>query len=159
MVQSAASVGESDLMIAATSADKLIFCCCIVAKKLGCSHTIARVRNPEYYGQFFLLKDELGLNLMINRRGHPSEIFRLLQFPSFLKRDTFAKGRVEIVEVVLPAGKPYCGQASFRALPHGEGQGAGVCSGTGNDVVIPDGSPCRPGTSCMSPPPPETWPD
>ncbi len=51
--------------------------------------------------QFFLLKDELGLNLMINRSGPPSEIFRLLQFPSFLKRDAFAKGRVEIVEVVL----------------------------------------------------------
>ena len=43
VVQSAASVGESDLMIAATSADEINLLCCIVAKKLGCSHTIARV--------------------------------------------------------------------------------------------------------------------
>ena len=60
VVQSAASVGESDLMIAATSADEINLLCCIVAKKLGCGHTIARVRNPEYYGQFFFVKGRAG---------------------------------------------------------------------------------------------------
>lgn len=141
VVQSAASVGESDLMIAATSADEINLLCCIVAKKLGCSHTIARVRNPEYYGQFFLLKDELGLNLMINpERATASEIFRLLQFPSFLKRDAFAKGRVEIVEVVLRPESHIVGKL-LSELYHTVKVKVLVCAvERGNDVVIPDGS-------------------
>ena len=141
VVQSAASVGESDLMIAATSADEINLLCCIVAKKLGCSHTIARVRNPEYYGQFFLLKDELGLNLMINpERATASEIFRLLQFPSFLKRDAFAKAGWEIVEVVLRPESHIVGKL-LSELYHTVKVKVLVCAvERGNDVVIPDGS-------------------
>ena len=50
-IQKLANVDTSDLLIAATSADEINLLCCIVARKLGCRHTIARVRNPEYYGQ------------------------------------------------------------------------------------------------------------
>ena len=46
-VQKEANVGSSDLVIAATSADEINLLCCILAKKLGAPHTIARVRNPE----------------------------------------------------------------------------------------------------------------
>lgn len=111
-VQKMAGVDESDLLIAATSADEINLLCCIIARKLGCRHTIARVRNPEYDNQMFFLKDELGLSMMINpERAAANEIFRLLQFPPFLTRDSFAKGRVEIVKLEvreegLLAGKP-----------------------------------------------------
>lgn len=100
--QNQANVGQSDLLIAATSADETNLLCCITAHKLGCAHTIARVRNPEYYSQLYDWKDELGLSMMINPElATASEIFRLLQFPSFLRWDSFAKGRVEIVEIEL----------------------------------------------------------
>ncbi len=116
-VQKMAGVDTSDLLIAATSADETNILCCIVARKLGCKHTIARVRNPEYYNQLFQLKDELGLNMMINPEfSTANEIFRLLQFPSFLKRDSFAKGRAEIVEVELREGSPLIG-ARLYELP------------------------------------------
>ena len=46
-VQREAGVGASDLLIAATSGDETNLLCCMVARKLGCRHTIARVRNPE----------------------------------------------------------------------------------------------------------------
>ncbi len=36
------------------------------------------------------------------------EIERLLKYPGFLKRDTFAKGRVEIVELRVDAGHKLC---------------------------------------------------
>ena len=47
-IQNMANVADSDLLIAATSADETNLLCCITAHKLGCAHTIARVRNPEY---------------------------------------------------------------------------------------------------------------
>ncbi len=111
-IQKMANVDNSDLLIAATSADETNILCCILARKLGCKHTIARVRNPDYYHQLFLLREELGVSLVINPEYSTAhEIFRLLQFPSFLKRDSFAKGRVEIVEVELRDGSPLVGAA------------------------------------------------
>lgn len=99
-VQKEANVGSSDLVIAATSADEINLLCCILAKKLGAPHTIARVRNPEYAEQLIFLKEELGLSMTINpERTSAREIFRILQFPTFIKRDSFAGGKVEIVEL------------------------------------------------------------
>lgn len=109
-VQQEAEVGQSDLLIAATSGDEINLLCCVLAKKLGCRHTIARVRNPEYTQQLALLRDDLGLSMTINpERTAAHEIFRLLQFPSFLKRDTFCRGRVELVEVKIKEGSPLAG--------------------------------------------------
>lgn len=113
--QKEAKVGKSDLLVAATSGDELNLLCCMLAKKLGCPHTIARVRNPEYMDQAFLLKDELGLNMVVNpERAAAGEIFRILQFPSFLHRDTFSKGRVEIVEIKLDDKSPLIGKKLFE---------------------------------------------
>jgi len=140
-IQKMANVNNSDLLIAATSADETNLLCCIMARKLGCKHTVARVRNPEYYNQLFSLKDELGLNLMINPEYSTAhEIFRLLQFPSFLKRDSFAKGRVEIVEVELREGSPLVG-ASLYELPKLVKVKVLVCAvERNNEVFIPDGN-------------------
>ena len=108
--QNQANVGSSDLLIAATSMDETNLLCCITAHKLGCANTIARVRNPEYFSQLYDWKEELGLSMMINPElAAASEIYRLLQFPSFLRRDSFAKGRVEIVEVELSEDSPLDG--------------------------------------------------
>ncbi len=95
-----AGVETADLLIAATSRDEINLLTCIVARKLGAKHTIARVRNPEYTEQLVLMREELGLSMTVNPEyAAAREIHHLLQFPSFLKRDSFARGRVEIVEV------------------------------------------------------------
>ncbi len=110
-VQKQANVANCDLLIAATSADELNMLCCIVARKLGDAHTIARVRNPEYAEQLIFLKEELGLSLTINPElAAARETFKLLQFPSFLRRDSFAKGKVEIVELIFREGGLLDGQ-------------------------------------------------
>ncbi|MDO4750271.1 MAG: FAD-dependent oxidoreductase, partial [Eubacteriales bacterium] len=88
-----ADVGNSDLLIAVTPLDEVNMLCCVLARKLGCKNTIARIRNQEYTEQLFLLRRELGLSLTINSDMTAArEIFRLLQFPGFLKRDAFVRG-------------------------------------------------------------------
>ena len=96
-----ANVEQADLLIAATSADEINLLCCLTARKLNPSlHTIARVRSPEYLEQLYLMREDFGLSMLINpEREAAKEIFRLLKIPGFLKRETFAKGRVEIVEL------------------------------------------------------------
>ena len=118
-VQREVDVANSDLLIAATNGDETNLLCCMVAKKLGCKHTIARVRNPEYDQQIRFMREELGLSMVINpEKTAALEIFRLLQFPSFLKRDSFARGSAELVELKLKKDNPLCGKAlmQFRTV-------------------------------------------
>ena len=96
-----ADIKEADLLIAATNSDETNILCCLTGKKLNKNiHTIARIRNGEYNQQLTMLQEELGLSMMINpEMAAAREIFRLLQFPDFLRRETFAKGRIELVEL------------------------------------------------------------
>ncbi len=105
-----AGVRDSDLLIAATSADEINLLCCLTAHSMNKKlHTIARIRNPEYTDQIMKMRDTFPLSMTINPEKQAAiEIERLLKYPGFLKRDTFAKGRVEIVELRVDAGSPLC---------------------------------------------------
>ena len=140
-VQKQANVDASDLLIAATSADEINLLCCILARKLGCAHTIARVRNPDYFGQLFLLQEEFGLNMAINpERATANEISRLLQFPSFLKREAFARGRVEIVELVLKSDSVLNGARLLDLYKIVKVKVLVCAVKRGSQVFIPDGN-------------------
>lgn len=105
-----AGVQNADVLIAATSADEVNMLCCLLGKKLGAKHTIARVRNPEYFAQMNLIKEELGLSMAVNPElAAATEISRLLRFPSAIKIEPFARGRVELVELKIPANSPLDG--------------------------------------------------
>ena len=96
-----AGVKDADLLIAATSADEVNLLCCTTAHALNPKlHTIARIRNPEYTEQIYRMRNVFGLSMVINPENQAAtEIARLLQYPGFLRRDTFAKGKTEIVEL------------------------------------------------------------
>jgi trk system potassium uptake protein len=105
-----ANVAEADLLIAATNADEVNLLCCMTAHGMNRRlHTIARIRNPEYTEQAYALRDVFGLSLAVNPELQTAaEIDRLLKYPGFLKRDTFAKGRVEIVELLVDERSKLC---------------------------------------------------
>ncbi|WP_077610860.1 Trk system potassium transporter TrkA [Clostridium sp. Marseille-P2415] len=102
-VQTEAGIQETDLLIATTNSDELNMLCCLIAKKAGNCHTIARIRNPEYNSEISYIREELGLSMAINpEMAAAMEISRLLRFPSAIKIDTFAKGRIEILKFIVP---------------------------------------------------------
>ena len=102
-VQKEAEVDKAELLIAATSMDELNIMACLVAKKLGVKHTIARVRNPEYESQLRFMREELGLSMAINpEKAAAREIARVLRFPAAMKMESFSKGRLELVEYRIP---------------------------------------------------------
>lgn len=109
-VQMEAGVPKADLLIAATSRDEINMLCCMVAKKLGAQNTIARVRDPEYQEQMLFLKEELGLSMTVNPEKIAAvEISRMLRFSGAIDVDSFAKGRVEIVEFRVKEDSPLAG--------------------------------------------------
>ena len=110
-----AGVKNADLLIAATNADEINLLCCTTAHGLNENlHTIARIRNPEYTEQMFTLQHIFGLSMAINpEKQAAQEIERLLKYPGFLKRDSFAKGKTEIVELRVDSGSKLCNVALF----------------------------------------------
>lgn len=102
---SEADVEKADVMIAVAGSDELNLIICLMAKKLGNCQTIARVRKPEYFKTINLIKDDLGLTMVVNpEQAAASEIARVLRFPTAIKIDTFAKGRVEILNFEVTEG-------------------------------------------------------
>jgi trk system potassium uptake protein TrkA len=108
-----AGVKDANLLIAVTNADEVNLLCCMTAHGLNPNiHTIARIRNPEYTEQVYKMRNLFALSMMINPEKQAAvEIERLLKYPGFLKRETFAKGRVEIVELRVEAGNKLCNTA------------------------------------------------
>ena len=101
-----AGIRDADLLIAATNADEVNLLCCTTAHGINPGlHTIARIRNPEYTEQIYAMRDVFALSLAFNPEKQAAvEIERLLKYPGFLRRDTFAKGRAEIVELRVEPG-------------------------------------------------------
>ncbi len=114
-VQMEADVPKSDLVIACTGEDELNLLCCLIAKKLGAKHTIARVRTPNYVDELNLIKDDLGLSLAINpERECATEMARVLRVPSAIKIDTFARGHVEILKFSVSETSPLNGMVLYE---------------------------------------------
>ncbi|MCI9438901.1 MAG: Trk system potassium transporter TrkA [Lachnospiraceae bacterium] len=108
-----AGVKEADLLIAMAGADEVNLLCCMTAHAMNANiHTIARVCNPQYMDQIFAMREMFGLSMAVNpERQAAVEIERLLKYPGFLKRDTFTKGRVEIVELRIDGRSKLCNVA------------------------------------------------
>lgn len=142
-----AGVSETDLLIAVTSGDETNMVCSLIARRLGASHTIARIRDPEYADELSLIKEDIGLDLVINpERAVAGEIARLLEFPPAVSVETFARGRVEMVEIKVAAGMPI-EDMPLKDIPHRLGssvligailRGGHVLIPRGEDVILED---------------------
>ena len=96
-----AGVQDADLVITATNADEVNLLCCLTAHGINPNvHTIARIRDPEYTEQIMTMGETFPLSMTVNPEKQAAmEIERLLKFPGFLRRESFAKDRSQIVEL------------------------------------------------------------
>ena len=139
-IQKEAGVDAADIVIGCTSSDEINMFSCLLAKKLGAKHTIARVRNPEYYNQLNYIKDDLGLSMVINPEYvAANEISRILRFPSALKVETFAKDKVELLEFKVGVDSVLVGM-KMKEISHKFNLKVLICAvQRANDVIIPNG--------------------
>lgn len=102
-VQKEAGVETADILIAVTDSDEINMLCCLVAKKAGNCKTIARVRNPIYHSEVSFIKEELGLSMAINpEQAAAREISRILRSPTAINIESFARGKIELTEFIIP---------------------------------------------------------
>ncbi len=136
-----AGVRSADLVVAVTGSDELNIVCCLIAKKLGAKHTVARVRSPEYYKEANLLKREIGVSMIINPEyAAAQEISRLLRVPAAFSVEAFARGLVEMI------GFPLLESDGMAGIPLAEynrrhPNGVLMCAAIrGGEVFVPNGA-------------------
>ncbi len=137
-----AGVETSDVVIAATSEDEINMVCSLTAKRLGSKYTIARIRNVEYTAELSTLKDELGIDMVINPELTTAvEISRLLRFPNAANIDTFYRGRVELMGFLLQKNDFMCDRPLSELSGKLKNLPVLFCAAErGGQVYIPNGS-------------------
>ncbi len=135
-----AEVKKSDLFIAVTDNDEYNALCAVMAKKLGAERCVARVRNREYFRQLDFMRNALGINLIVNPEFETAEeISRILRFPAAINTETFAKGRIELIEFKVNDNNALCDRALFEIYNKYKIRVLICAVQRGNDVFIPNG--------------------
>lgn len=133
-------VSDCDVFIAVTASDEINIIASIMAHKLGAKEVLARVRNPEYSNELTFVQENLGISMMINPEMEAAKtIAHSIRFPSAISVETFANGRVQMVEVRVAPGSSLIGmQLSLFREMYGK---ILVCIvQRGDEVYIPGGS-------------------
>ena len=137
-----AGVHDADMVIAATSSDEINLLCCHCAHGFGVPNTVARVRSAEYAGDLESMKQELGIDMLVNPElATAIEISRLLRFPNAANIDTFARGRVEIVSFHIQEDDFLVGKSLVSLSSKIRELAMLFCVvERGDEVIIPNGS-------------------
>lgn len=135
-----ADIENTDIIIAVTGNDELNMVCCLAAKQLGAKYSIARIRDPEYTESLTMLQKKLDIDQVINpERASALEISRLLRFPFAINIESFAHGRVEMVEFKVDTTDPIVNIPLSKL--HGKYPRIQFTAAQRNgEAIIPDGS-------------------
>ena len=135
-----AGVENAGLLVAVTESDEINMLCCLMAKRLGAQQTAARIRDPKYANELLLLKDDIGVDFVINPELMAAEeIMRSLTFSTAINVESFAKGRVKMVGLKITEDNPYLGK-KLKTLDLQKNSSIllGVVLREGK-VIVPDG--------------------
>jgi len=135
-----AGAADADLVIACTPQDEINVLSCVISKRLGAKSCIARVRNPELNAQTHFMRRELGIDTMMNPDYYAAHaISRILRIPSASKVDSFAGGRLDMVQLKVASDSPLVGRALFQ-LPSVCKTRVLICAvqrSGGTDAIVP----------------------
>ena len=107
-----AHVAGSDLFVGVTPDEATNVMACMLAKRVGARHTIARINNPEYLeSEYNILMEELGVDSMIYPEELAArEIGSIIEYPWARQYVTLFNGALALVGVKVRNGAPIVGQ-------------------------------------------------
>lgn len=107
-----ADVGECGIFLAVTDSDEVNLLSCLIARKMGCPRSVARVRNPAFTADDPAVPvGELGIDQIINPDEEAArEIVRLLRNPGTTQVMPLAGGAVIVAGMSVPKDSPWHGR-------------------------------------------------
>jgi trk system potassium uptake protein TrkA len=105
--------GEADLLCAVTQSDEANVIAALAARQLGAKRTVARVRDPDYFGgDESFSRDMLGIDFVIHpERATAEDLAEAVLLPGAVHVEHFADGRVTVAESILTDRSPLIGHA------------------------------------------------
>ena len=105
-------VGDADLLCGVTQSDPANVIAALVAHQLGTRQTVARVRDPHYFGDDdSFARDQLGIDFVINpERATAEDLAEAILLPGAVHVEYFADGSVAVAESILTDRSPLVGQ-------------------------------------------------
>jgi trk system potassium uptake protein TrkA len=134
-----AGAADCDLLIAATNSDETNLLCASIGKGLGAAKSIARVHHSAFYDRRHI---DYARHLYVDRLVCPEyitavEIAGSLRNPGALAIEHFARGQLEMQQIVVTEGAPVVGVPLRNVrLPKGTRLGTVARNGTAS---VPDG--------------------
>ncbi|MBQ2746904.1 MAG: Trk system potassium transporter TrkA [Firmicutes bacterium] len=93
------NISGYDYLIACTNSDEKNIVIASFAKKLGCNHVVARVREPEHMNQFDFIKETTGIDYIVNPDlSITHEIYKYLVEKYTLNNGIFSSGGASLIE-------------------------------------------------------------
>jgi trk system potassium uptake protein TrkA len=104
--------GDADLLCAVTQSDEVNVIAALAAHQLGSGRTVARVRDPDYFGSDeSFAEQQLGIDFVINpERATAEDLAEAILLPGAVHVEHFADGKVAVAESVLTQRSPLVGQ-------------------------------------------------
>ena len=101
-------IRSADILIAVTAGDEVNMVSCILAKKHGITHTVARIRDMQFLSEAKeYLKENFDIDLMLNPELITArEVYRILMTPAALDVEDFASGKVRLFETKVTRHSP-----------------------------------------------------
>lgn len=88
-----------DYILTCTGSDDVNILVASFAKRLGCKHVIARVRDPEYMNQFDFIKETMNIDYIVNPdMSITVEIYKYLVEKYTLTNGIFTSGKMALTE-------------------------------------------------------------
>ncbi len=139
---SEAGSDKAELFVAVTGSDEFNMLSCFLAARMGAKHTIARIRNPEYNDKSLgFLRQHLGLTVSINPEWMAAkELFDILKIPAAASIETFSRGNIEMVGLVLKEDSPLNGISLIELRKRYKANFLICAVQRGAEVYIPDGN-------------------
>ncbi|HYF24571.1 MAG TPA: Trk system potassium transporter TrkA [Baekduia sp.] len=111
--------GDADLLCAVTQSDEANVIAALAAHQLGTKMTVARVRDPEYFGDDeAFARDQLGIDFVVNpERATADDLAESILVPGAVHVEHFAEGRLAIAEVILTDRSPLVGRSIGERRP------------------------------------------
>jgi len=119
-----AGVATTDAVIACTGLDEINMVACAVARRLGAARTICFVSREDFAGSDSsadAVRTHFGIERIIWPEAQlAEEIERIIRSPGAIDAETFADGRIQLLEFRLPASSTLLGRPlAALQLPRG----------------------------------------
>jgi trk system potassium uptake protein TrkA len=115
------NVGSMDLLAAVTQVDEVNIIAALGAGQLGTRTTVARVRDPEFFGpDESFARDVLGIDFVIDPdRATASDMAEAIMLPGAVSVEYFGDGRLSLAEIIVTDASPLVGiELAKRDRPH-----------------------------------------